>query len=249
MPRKKKVEVAPEVEVNTTETTIGPESFKIEEVPKMKVTDFMEFVKGATKDETKKFIKDNHLIWRWYIPYNELVTVAQDIVRDTCYNVITDEETGEITSAKWVGVDRLFIDIRIGVHSFTLYIDLDYQDISFVEFYDFLCEYNLNDILRDLIAENAGAEHTYYLASYTPLEDVVDKILYDTQTNRQMESYETMKRIADSMESIQDSFRDAANAIASIIDAFNEGVTGAATSPDVIDAISSEIVNRMKTTE
>lgn len=222
MPRKKKVVDGNFVVNEATGTTEHVEheldmNHPVEETSKMKVSTLIEFAKDATVDEIKKFLIDNKLIYRDYVPYSELFTIAGNIIQDTCYDKYNRFE-----------VNTPLINLHTKVQQFILYVDMDYEDIKYSDLYDALREYQIDTALEEYLCGTLKENKYNFDDVHENIYYVVDDRLNDIKYNKY---------------SVEASMRSIAESIASIIDTFNDGVSDSMRSPELAKAIVEELKN------
>lgn len=228
MPRKKKVvegnfenTEAVVAEQTTHELDMNPPDEEEPVAPaKMKAAELIEYSKDATPDEIKKFLVEHKLIYRDYVPYAELYRVAGDIIQETCY-----DEDGNFE------VNTPLVNMYCKVHQFILYVDMDYEGISFSDLYDALREYQIDRALEGYLRGVVKDPEYSWDEVHESIDYVVDERLDDLKYN-EYSVEASMKKIAASVESI--------------VTAFNEGATEAIKSPELVQAIADEIRNGIK---
>lgn len=227
MPRKKKVvegnfeNTEAVAEQATHELDMNP---PIEEGPapvaKMHVKELIEYSKDATPDEIRKFLVDHKLIYRDYVPYSELYRVAGNIIQETCY-----DENGVFV------VNTSLVNIYCKVHQFILYVDMDYDGISFSNLYDALREYQIDRALEDYLRGIVKNPEYSWDDVHENIYNVVDDRLDDLKYNEY---------------SVEASMRKIASSVASIIDMLNNGTSEAMHSPELAKAIAEELKKNIK---
>ena len=116
-------------------------------------------------DKITQYFKDNKLVYRTYCPIKEATVAARQFVAKLCYN-----DKGEFMH------DANAIKVYCTVYDISAYLDIDFENKTFEEIYDFFMEYAIDCVVANLLAKN-----TWDLLC---IEDIADDIISDIEKDR-----------------------------------------------------------------